>query len=148
MLKKHLIEGLKIFRCLRSMSIAQVKGLSEGLQGDDCTFMIITKDWRGETTYNENDQVEVDIQSLRTGEVMKPRIADSKDGCYEVKYKLDDAGGFSVSVMIEGEKVWGSPFKLKVEKRAKGKYEKKSGQRFLLLCLIMTIYSRLKRRLL
>ncbi|XP_068724859.1 E3 ubiquitin-protein ligase TRIM71-like isoform X2 [Montipora capricornis] len=114
-----------------SMSIARGKGLSEGLQGDDCTFMIITKDWQGETTYNENDQVEVDIQSLRTGEVMKPRIADSKDGCYEVKYKLDDAGEFSVSVTIEGEKVRGSPFQLKVEKRAKGKYKTKDAQLFI-----------------
>ena len=56
---------------------------------------------------------------------MKPRIADSKDGCYEVKYKLDDAGEFSVSVTIEGERVRGSPFQLKAEKRAKGKYENK-----------------------
>ena len=113
-----------------SMSIAQGKGLSEGLQSDDCTFMIITKDWRGETTYSENDLVEVDIQSLRTGEVIKPRICDSKDGCYEVNYKLDDAGEFSVSATIEGEQIRGSPFQLRVEKRAKGKYEKAGEQRF------------------
>ena len=120
-----------------SMSIAHGKGLSEGLQGDDCTFMIITKDWRGETTYTEKDLVEVDIQSLRTGEVIKPRICDSNDGCYEVYYKLEDAGEFSVSVTIEGEKIRGSPFQLKVKERAKGKFEIAGEQHFLLLRLIM-----------
>ena len=112
-----------------SMSIARGKGLLEGLQGNDCTFMITTKDWRGETTYSDTDKVEIDIQSLRTGEVIKPRICDSKDGCYEVKYKLDDAGEFSVSVTIEGEKIRGSPFHLKVEERAKEKKNEESNGR-------------------
>ncbi|XP_068692471.1 E3 ubiquitin-protein ligase TRIM71-like isoform X1 [Montipora foliosa] len=112
-----------------SMSIALGKGLLEGLQGNDCTFMIITKDWLGETTYSETDKVEIDIQSLRTGEVIKPRICDSKDGCYEVKYKLDDAGEFSVSVAIGGEKIRGSPFHLKVEEIAKEKKNEESNRR-------------------
>ena len=50
-----------------SLSIAQGKELSEGTQGEDCTFTIITKDSQGQTTYSEIDKVIVDIQSLQTG---------------------------------------------------------------------------------
>jgi len=113
-----------------SFSIAQGKGLIEGIQGEHCTFTIITKDSQGETTYSKGDQVSVDIQSLQTGQVTKPSITDSKDGSYEVKYKLEDAEVFSVSITIGGEAIMGSPFQLEVKgrttrskKRGKGKRE-------------------------
>ena len=101
-----------------SLSIAQGKGLTEGTQGEDCTFTIITKDSQGQTTYSEIDQVIVDIQSLQTGRVTKPSITDSKDGCYQVKYKPEDAGEFNVSITIWGEAIMGSSFQMKVKERA------------------------------
>ena len=101
-----------------SLSIAEGKGLTEGLQGKDCTFKIFTKDWQSQTTYSEIDEVDVDIQSLQTGRVAKPSITDSKDGSYEVTYKIEDAGDFSVSITVGGEAITGSPFSLKVKERA------------------------------
>ena len=97
-----------------SFSIAQGKGLTEGRQGEDCTFTIITKDSQGQTSYSEIDQVSVDIQSLQTGRVTTPSITDSKDGSYQVKYKPEDAGEFNVSITVRGEAIVGSPFQLKV----------------------------------
>ena len=101
-----------------SLSIAEGKGLTKGLQGKDCNFRIVTKDWQGQTTYSEIDEVDVDIQSLQTGRVAKPIITDSKDGSYEVTYKIEDAGDFSVSITVGGEAITGSPFGLKVKERA------------------------------
>ena len=97
-----------------SLSIARGKGLTEGLQGEDCTFTIVTKDWQGKTTYNESDLVNVDIQSAHSGKVSKCIITDAKDGCYEVRYRPEDAGEFRVSLTVRGETIKDSPFHLKV----------------------------------
>jgi len=112
-----------------SLSIAQGKGLTEGTQGEDCTFTIITKDSQGQTTYSEIDKVIVDIQSLQTGRVTKPSITDSKDGCYQVKYKPEAAGEFSVSITVGGEAIKGSPFQLKLKIILPRSNERKKGKR-------------------
>ena len=59
-----------------SFSIAQGKGLTEGYQGEYCTFTIVTRDSRGQTTYSEMDHVYVEIQSPDTRRVAKPNITD------------------------------------------------------------------------
>ena len=100
-----------------SLSIAQGKGLTEGYQGEHCTFTIVTRDSRGQTTYSKMDDVYVEIQSPVTGRVAKPNITDSKHGRYEVKYKLEEAGEFNVSITVRGEAIVSSPFLLKVKKR-------------------------------
>ena len=100
-----------------SLSIARGKGLTEGCQGEYCTFTIVTKDLRDQTTYSEIDHVNVEIHSPVTGRVVKPNITDSKDGCYEVNYKPEDAGEFNLSITVRDEAVLGSPFLLKVKER-------------------------------
>ena len=100
-----------------SLLIARGKGLTEGCQGEYCTFTIVTKDLRGQTTYSEIDYVNVEIQSPVTGRVAKPNITDSKDGCYEVTYKPEDAGEFNICITVQEEAVMGSPFLLKVKER-------------------------------
>jgi len=112
-----------------SFSIAQGTGLKEGTQCEDCTFTIITKDSQGQTTYSEIDQVTVDILSPQTERVTKPSITDSKDGSYQVKYKPEDAGEFSVSITVGGEAIRGSPFQLKVEGRNSRTKGRKKGKR-------------------
>ena len=102
--------------------------MTEGLQGKDCTFKIVTKDWRGQTTYSEIDEVDVDIQSLQTGRVAKPSITDSKDGSYDVTYKSEDAGDFSVSITAGGKAIAGSPFGLQVKERASKSKERVKGR--------------------
>ena len=100
-----------------SLSIARGKGLTKGSQGEYCAFTIVTKDSRGQTTYSEIDHVNVEIQSPVTGMVTRPDITDSKDGCYEVKHKPEDAGEYNISITVREETIMGSPFLLKVKER-------------------------------
>ena len=59
-----------------SFSIAPGKGLTEGYQGEYCTFTIVTRDSRCQTTYSEMDHVYVEIQSPDTRRVAKLNITD------------------------------------------------------------------------
>ena len=111
-----------------SLSIAQGKGLTEGLEGEDCTFSIITKDLQVQTTYSAIDKVMVDIRSLKTGRITKPSITDLKNGHYEVKYKPEATGDFSVSITVGGEAITGSPFQLKVKERMLNSKDRKKGK--------------------
>ena len=103
-----------------SLSIAQGKGLTEGRLGEDSNFTIITKDSKGQATYSQNDEVNVDIKSLQTGRITKPSITDTKDGCYKVTYEPETAGEFRVSISVAGEPIMGSPFQLRVEEPGRG----------------------------
>ena len=92
-------------------------GLTDGVQGEDCTFTVITKDSQGNKTQSEIDFVEVCIQSVQTRNTIKVTITDSKDGCYKVSYKPEAVGECNVSITVSGEAIKGSPFQLKVRKR-------------------------------
>jgi len=70
-----------------SLTMVDGMGLTEGVQGEDCTFTVITKDSQGNKTHSEIDRVEVNIQSARTKETLKVNITNSQDGCYKVSYK-------------------------------------------------------------
>ena len=60
------------------MSIVRGRGTKEVHLGEDFSF---TKNWRGETTYDEADQVDVENTSLRrTDEATKFKQSDLKDG--------------------------------------------------------------------
>ncbi|XP_022791129.1 E3 ubiquitin-protein ligase TRIM71-like [Stylophora pistillata] len=103
---------LLITKTVPSLSLAEGTGLTEGTQGSDCDFIVITKDLHGNNTHSEIDEVFVDIKSTQTGTSLKVNITDSKDGCYKVSYKPETAGDFIVSVIVAGEAVKGSPFQL------------------------------------
>ncbi|XP_078364698.1 E3 ubiquitin-protein ligase TRIM45-like [Oculina patagonica] len=112
-----------------SLSLADGKGLTEGREGEDCTFTVITKDSQGENTYSEIDGFCVCIKSQQTGTTLKANITDSQDGCYKVSYKPEVAGEFNVDITVAGEAIKGSPFQLKVKERKqkrKGKKKEKS----------------------
>ena len=104
-------------------------GLREGVEGEDCTFTVITKDLQGNTTYSEIDRVEVCIQSMQTRENVNVFISDSQDGSYKVLYKPEVAGEFNVVITVAGEAIKGSPFLLKVkERKLKGKKKAQHAQ--------------------
>ena len=104
-----------------SLSTAEGKGLTEGLQGEDSDFTIITKDSRG-VTYSEIDAVDIEIKSVSQGNHdIKPVILDSKNGRYTVSYRPSTAGEFTVSVKVAGTSIMGSPFKLTVKAGSKSK---------------------------
>ena len=100
-----------------SLSEAEGTGLTEGTQGEDCDFTVITKDSHGSKTYSEIDEILVDITSLETGTALQVNVTDSNNGCYTVSFKPETAGDFNVSVRVADEPIKGSPFQLKVEKK-------------------------------
>ncbi|KAJ7374756.1 hypothetical protein OS493_005104 [Desmophyllum pertusum] len=65
-----------------SLSLAEGMGLTEGIQGEECTFTVITMDSQSKKTYSEIDRVDVDIRSLQTGKATKANITDTGDGCF------------------------------------------------------------------
>ena len=100
-----------------SLAEAEGAGLTEGTQGEDCEFAVITKDSHGSKTYSEIDEILVDITSLQTGTALQVNVTDSNNGCYTVSYKPETAGDFNVSVRVADEPIKGSPFQFKVEKK-------------------------------
>ena len=100
-----------------SSTMVDGMGLTEGVQGEKCTFTVITKDSQGNKTHSEIDRVEVCIHSMQTRETVNVFISDSQDGSYKVLYKPEVAGDFYVAITVAGEAVKGSPFLLKVKER-------------------------------
>ncbi|KAJ7374768.1 hypothetical protein OS493_005116 [Desmophyllum pertusum] len=110
-----------------SFSLAEGMGLTEGTQGEDCSFTVITMDSQSKKTYSEIDRVDVDIQSLQAGTALKANITDTRDGCYKVSYKPEAAGEFNVLITVASEAIKGSPFQLKVKgQKVKRKKERKT----------------------
>ena len=116
---KHSLRMLFTTNTEPSSTMVDGMGLTEGVQGENCTFTVITKDSQGNKTHSEINRVEVCIQSVQTGKTTKVTIKDSKDGCYKVSYKPEDAGECNVSITVSGEAINGSPFQLKVRTKAK-----------------------------
>lgn len=105
-----------------SLSLAEGTGLTEGLQDEDCTFSVITKDSGGQTTHSEIDKVDVEIKSVLQGNHdIKPVITDSKNGRYRISYRPSTAGEFTVSIKVTGTSILGSPFKLTVKRGSTSK---------------------------
>ncbi|PFX25326.1 E3 ubiquitin-protein ligase DTX3L [Stylophora pistillata] len=100
-----------------SLSEVEGAGLTEGTQGHDCVFTVITKDSCGNKTHSEIDKVTVDIRSLQTGTALQADITDSNNGCYTISYKPQTAGDFNVSVYVADEPIEGSPFQVKVKEK-------------------------------
>ena len=100
-----------------SSTMVDGMGLTEGVQGEKCTFTVITKDSQGNKTHSEIDRVEVSIHSMQTRETVNVLISDSQDGSYKVLYKPEVAGEFYVAITVAGGAVKGSPFLLKVKER-------------------------------
>jgi len=114
------------------LSSADGVGLTEAMQGEGCTFTVITKDSQGNKTYSEIDRVDVRIESVKTRKTVKATITDSQDGCYKVSYKPEAAGEFNIRITVSGEAIKGSPFQLRVEERGwltvKEKKKRRSGK--------------------
>ena len=104
-----------------SLTTADDKGLTEGTEDEVCSFKIETRDSQGQITYSGVDKVGVDIRSMDTGNVIAPEITDSKNGCYEVKYKPNIAGKYEVFITVDGDVIVDSPFWLEVKAKTRQK---------------------------
>ena len=114
----HVVLGKLIFTKTDPMlTTTDGKGLTEGTEDEVCFFKIETRDSQGQITYSSVDKVGVDIRSVDTENVIAPEITDSKNGCYEVKYKPKIAGKCEVCITVDGEAIVGSPFRLEVNEK-------------------------------
>ena len=99
------------------LTTANGKGLTKGTEDQVCSFEIETRNSQGQITYSGVDKVGVDIRSVDTGKVIAPEITDSKNGCYEVKYRPRIAGKYQVCITVDGDAIVDSPFLLEVKKK-------------------------------
>ena len=94
-------------------SVAEGPGLQEVNLGSEATFKITTKDSDGNKFYDENDQIQVKVQSP-SGEELTHLISTDKDGEYSVTYTPDCLGQHEVTVMVNGQPLTGSPWNVYV----------------------------------
>ena len=99
-----------------SQSIAEGKGLEEGIVHCEAQFILTTRNAEGRQCYNERDHVTVEIRDERGREcATEVRINDNKDGLYQISYSPRDEGRYKVIVKVNGEHVCNSPFTMQVK---------------------------------
>ena len=99
-----------------SQSVAEGKGLEEGIVNCEAQFVLTTRNAEGRQCYNERDNVTVEICDEQGREcATEVRINDNKDGLYQISYSPRDPGRYKVTVKINGEHVRGSSFNVQVK---------------------------------
>ena len=99
-----------------SQSVAEGKGLEEGIVDREAQFILTTRNAEGRQCYNERDHVTVEIWDERGREcATEVQINDCKDGLYQISYSPRDQGKYKVTVNVNGEHVNGSPFTVQVK---------------------------------
>ena len=99
-----------------SQSVAEGKGLEEGIVDREAQFILATRNVEGRQCYSERDNVTVEIRNERGREcATEVRINDNKDGLYQISYSPRDPGRYNVTVKVNGEHVFGSPFTVQVK---------------------------------
>ena len=99
-----------------SQSVAEGKGLEEGIVDREAQFILTTRNAEGRQCYNERDNVMVKIRKERGREcATEVRINDNKDGLYQISYSPRDQGRYKVTVKVNTEHVRGSPFTVQVK---------------------------------
>ena len=99
-----------------SQSVAEGKGLEEGIVNREAQFILTTRNAEGRQCYNERDHVTVEIRDEEGREcATEVRINDNKDGLYQISYSPRDEGRCKVIVKVNGEHVCNSPFNVQVK---------------------------------
>ena len=99
-----------------SQSVAEGKGLEEGIVHREAQFILTTRNAEGRQCYNERDHVTVEIRDERGREcATEVRINDNKDGLYQISYSPRDEGRCKVIVKVNGQHVCNSPFTVQVK---------------------------------
>ena len=97
-------------------SVAEGKGLEEGIVNCEAHFVLTTTNAEGRQCFNERDHVTVEIRDEQGREcATEVRINDNKDGLYQISYSPRDQGRYKVTVKVNGECVPGSPFTVQVK---------------------------------
>ncbi|XP_076832859.1 tripartite motif-containing protein 3 [Brachyhypopomus gauderio] len=93
-------------------SVATGEGLRHAVVGQPATVTVTTKDKAGELVKTGNAALTGRIVGP-DGSVAEPEVTDNKNGTYEVGYALRTEGEFSFVLLLYGQPVRGSPFRLR-----------------------------------
>ncbi|XP_052472275.1 tripartite motif-containing protein 3 isoform X2 [Carassius gibelio] len=96
-------------------SVATGEGLRHAVVGQNTTVTVTTKDKDGELVKTGNAALRAQISGA-DGTVTETDITDNKNGTYEIGYTLRSEGEFSFSILLYGQPVRGSPFRLRAVK--------------------------------
>ena len=121
LMAKTLTEGIGVFKTFLSktnanQSGAQGKGMREAIVGLEAQFVLTTRNAEGEQCYDERDCVTVEIRN-RQGQDCSTKVQDNKDGSYKISYFAKETGRRDLSVKVNEDLIYGSPFTVKVKPR-------------------------------
>uniref|UniRef100_A0A671WKU4 RING-type E3 ubiquitin transferase n=1 Tax=Sparus aurata TaxID=8175 RepID=A0A671WKU4_SPAAU len=97
-------------------SVATGEGLRHAATGQHHTITVTTKDKDGELVRTGNAILKAEITSADGSRAAETEIADNKNGTYEVGYTVRSEGEYSFALMLYGQPIRGSPFRLRAVK--------------------------------
>lgn len=97
-------------------SVATGEGLRHALVGQHVTVTVTTKDKDSELVRTGNAVLRAEITGQDGVRAVEVEVVDNKNGTYEVGYTLKSEGEYSFSLMLYGQPVRGSPFRLRAIK--------------------------------
>ncbi|XP_023198154.1 tripartite motif-containing protein 3-like isoform X1 [Xiphophorus maculatus] len=97
-------------------SVATGEGLRHAATGQHQTITVTTKDKDGELVRTGNAVLKGEILSADGNRAADVEITDNKNGTYEVGYTLRSEGEYSFCLLLYGQPIRGSPFRLRVVK--------------------------------
>ena len=123
LMTKTVTEGIGAFETFISKTSAnessvQGNGTSEAIIGLEAQFVLTTRNAEGEQCYYERDCVTVEMRNQEGQDcATKARVQDNKDGSYKFSYVAKDTGKRDLSVKVNEDHVYGSPFAVEVKRR-------------------------------
>ncbi|XP_062408095.1 tripartite motif-containing protein 3-like [Sardina pilchardus] len=97
-------------------SVATGEGLRHALVGQPATVTVTTKDKGAELVRTGNAELRARILAADGAAHAEADVADNKNGTYEVSYTMRAEGEFSFQLLLYGQAVRGSPFRLRAVK--------------------------------
>ena len=97
-------------------SFAEGKGLNEGTVWREAQFNLNTRNAERRQWYDKRDRVTVEIRDEQGREcVTEVRIADDKDGVYNISYSLRVQGRCKLSIKVNGQHIRNNPFSVQMK---------------------------------
>uniref|UniRef100_A0A8C5GUR3 RING-type E3 ubiquitin transferase n=1 Tax=Gouania willdenowi TaxID=441366 RepID=A0A8C5GUR3_GOUWI len=97
-------------------TVATGEGLRHAATGQHHTITVTTKDKDGDLVRTGNALLKAEITSVDGSRVAETDITDNKNGTYEVGYTLRSEGEYSFALLLYGQPIRGSPFRLRAVK--------------------------------
>ena len=123
LITKTVTEGIGAFKTFitktsANQSSVQGNGTSKAVVGLEAHFVLTTRNAEEEQCYDERDCVTVELRNTQGQDcATKARVQDNQDGCYEISYFAKETGKCELTVKVNEEPLYGSPFAVKVKPR-------------------------------